>query len=153
MSLEPTLLQQTLTYEFHSFPVLSQSKKESHANLSSYSVPEKGDPQTTTMLNEAIINDACYTSAGMLEFCSMDLTQHLLISVRRRFCFYDFTKLFRKQWNKKRWNFQYRLAFFRECGGDEGGISREFYSGKTMSGQLCFKFFALTHYFHKSNFV
>ena len=81
----------------------------------------------------------------------MDLTQHLLISVRRGFCFYDFSKLFRKQWNKKRWNFQYRLAFFRECGGDEGGISREFYSGKTMSGQLCFKFFALTHYFHKSN--
>ena len=47
--------------------------------------------------------------------------------------------------------FQYRFAFVEERGGDEGGISREFYSSKTMSGQLCFKFFPLIHYFHKSN--
>ena len=36
-----------------------------------------------------------------LEICSIDLTQHLLISVRRGFCFYDFSKFFRKLWNKK----------------------------------------------------
>ena len=50
-----------------------------------------------------------------------------------------------------RFRFQYRFAFVEECGGDEGGVSREFYSSKTMSGQLCFKFFPLIHYFHKSN--
>ena len=88
-----------------------------------------------------------------LEICSIDLTQHLLISVRRGFCFYDFSKFFRKLWNKKRWSFQYRFPFIGECdeGDDEGGVSCEFYSGKTMSGQLCFKFFPLMHYFHKSN--
>ena len=37
-----------------------------------------------------------------LEICSIDLTQHLLISVRRGFCFYDFSKFFRKLWNKNR---------------------------------------------------
>ena len=75
MSLEPTLLQQTLTDEFHSFPILSQSKKESHANLSSYSVSEKGDPQTATMLNEAIKNVKLVTrmlhlgwKAGILQY-------------------------------------------------------------------------------------
>ena len=86
-----------------------------------------------------------------LEICSINLTQNLLISVRRSFCFYDFSKFFRKLWNKKRWNFQYRFAFAGECGGDEGVVSQEFYSGKTMSGQLCFKFFPFIHYFRKSN--
>ena len=62
MSFEPTMLQQTLTDEFHSFPKLSQSNKESHANLSSYSVSEKGEVQTTTMLNKLITNDVCCTS-------------------------------------------------------------------------------------------
>ena len=63
MSLEPTLLQQTLTDEFHSFPGLLESNKEPHADLSSYTVSEKGEAQTTTMLNEAITNNACSTSA------------------------------------------------------------------------------------------
>ena len=62
MSLEPTLLQQTLNDQFHSFPVLSQSNKGSHANLSSYFASEKGEAQTTTILNEAITNDVCCTS-------------------------------------------------------------------------------------------
>ena len=60
--LEPALLQQTFSDEFHSFPVLLLSNKESHANLSSYSVSEKGEVQTTTILNESITNDACCTS-------------------------------------------------------------------------------------------
>ena len=183
MSLEPTLLQQTLTDEFQSFPVLSQSNNESHANLSSYFVSEA---QTTTMLNEPTTNDECCTSVccsadlkenseanvsfpicnekcrvsliethvdicrennefrvipdvmisdnqrddkscvdncemeiqkeencsdsrkklietikERLEICRIDLTQHLLISVKRGFCFYDFSKFFRKLWNKK----------------------------------------------------
>ena len=38
------------------------SNKESHATLSSYSVSEKGEVQTTTMLNESITNHACCTS-------------------------------------------------------------------------------------------
>ena len=71
-----------------------------------------------------------------LEICSIDLTRHLLISVRRRFCFYDLSKFFRKLWNKKRGNFQYRFAFVGECDGDESGVSHEFYSGKPMIGQL-----------------
>ena len=52
---------------------------------------------------------------------------------------------------QKRWNFQYRFAFVGECGGDEGGVSREFYSDKTMSGQVCFNFLPLMYYFLKSN--
>ena len=56
----------------------------------------------------------------------------MLISVRRGFYSYDFRKL----WNEKRQNFQYRFPFIGECGGDEGRISRAFYSGKTMNGQL-----------------
>ena len=31
-----------------------------------------------------------------------------------------------------RFRFQYRFAFVEECGGDEGGVSREFYSSKTL---------------------
>ena len=69
MSLEPTLLQQTLNDQFHLFPVLSQSNKGSHANLSSYFASEKGEAQTTTMLNEAITNDVCCTSVC----CSTEL--------------------------------------------------------------------------------
>ena len=239
MSLQPTLLQQTLTDEFQSFPVLSQSSKKSHANLSSYSVSEKGEAQTTAMVNEAVINDACWTSIcsstkpeensgtnvncpicnqksrvsliqthvdiclrkentefkvipdiiisdydcddkscvgnnemeiqkelnclgsrkklietikERLRICSIDLTKHLLLFVRRGFCFYHFSKFFRKLWSKKRWNFQYRFAFVGECGGDKGGVSRESYSGKTRSGQLSSKCFPSIHYFHKSNF-
>ena len=49
---------------------------------------------------------------------------------------------------QKRWNFQCRFAFVGECGVNEGGVSREFYSGKTMDGQLCFKCFPLIYYFH-----
>ena len=86
-----------------------------------------------------------------LEICSIHLTQHLLTSVRRGFCFYDFSKFFRKLWNIKRWNFQHRFAFVGECGRDEGGVSREFYSGKTKNGQLWFKCLSLIYYFHKSN--
>ena len=59
---EPALLQWTLSDEFHSFPIPLQSNKESHANLSSYSVSEKGEVQTTIALNESITNDACCTS-------------------------------------------------------------------------------------------
>ena len=237
MSLEPTVLQQTFTDKFHSFPVPSQSKKESHANLSSYSVSEKEEAQTTTMLNEAITNDACCTLVccsvkqkenseanvscpicnekyrvsliekhvdsclrgennefrvipniiasdnesddkscvgtcemeiqkeekclgsrkklietikERLEICSIDLTQHLPISVRREFCFHDFSQFFRKPRNKERWNFQYRFVFIGECGSDEGGVSHEFYSGKTKSGQLCFKCFLLIYTIHIS---
>ena len=54
--------------------------------------------------------------------------QHLLISVRRSYCFYDFTRFFKKSWNKSRWNLHYKYAFVGECGVDEGGVSREFYS-------------------------
>ena len=86
-----------------------------------------------------------------LEICSIYLTQHLPISVRRGFCFYDFSKFFRKLWNKKGWNFQYRFAFVGECGCDEGGVSHEFYSGNTMSWELCFKCFPSIYSFHKSN--
>ena len=46
---------------------------------------------------------------------------------------------------QKRWNFQYRFAFVGECGVNEGGVSREFYSGKTMDGKLCFKCFPLIY--------
>ena len=86
-----------------------------------------------------------------LEVRSIDLTQHLLIFVRRGFCFYDFSNFFRDFWNKNKVNFQYRFAFVVECGGDEGGVSTEFYSGKTMSGQLCFTQFPLIYYFHQSS--
>ena len=61
-SLEPALLQRTLSDEFHSFSIPLQSNKESHANLSSYSVSEKGEVQTTIMLKESITNNACCTS-------------------------------------------------------------------------------------------
>ena len=54
--------------------------------------------------------------------------QHLLISVRRGYCFYDFTQFFKKSWNKSRWNLHYKFAFVGECGADEVGFSREFYS-------------------------
>ena len=58
--------------------------------------------------------------------------QHLLISVRRGYCFYDFTRFFKKPWNKSRWNFHYKFAFVGECGADKGGVSREFYSGNVV---------------------
>ena len=44
-----------------------------------------------------------------VDICSIDLTQHLLMSVIKEFCFYDFSKFFRKLWNRKRWNFQYKF--------------------------------------------
>ena len=37
-----------------------------------------------------------------------------------------------KTMEQKRWNFQYRFAFAGECGGDEGGVSHEFYSVKQL---------------------
>ena len=59
----------------------------------------------------------------------------MLISLRRGFCPYNFRKL----WNEKIQNFQYRFVFIGECGGDEGRVSRASYSGKTMNGQLRFQ--------------
>ena len=68
-----------------------------------------------------------------LEECEIgQKEQHLLISVRRGYCFYDFTRFFKKSWNKSRWNFHYKFAFVGECGADEGGASREFYSGNVV---------------------
>ena len=51
--------------------------------------------------------------------------QHLLTSVRRG---YDFTGFFKKFWNKSWRNLHYESAFVGECGADEDGVSREFYS-------------------------
>ena len=45
-----------------------------------------------------------------------------------------------ENYGTKRWNFQYRFAFV-----GEGGVTREFYSGKTMDGKLCFKCFPLIY--------
>ena len=64
-----------------------------------------------------------------LEECEIgQKEQHLLTSVRRGYCFYDFTRFFKKSWNKSRWNFHYKFAFVGECGADKGGVFREFYS-------------------------
>ena len=58
--------------------------------------------------------------------------QHLLVSFRRGYCFYDFTRFLKKPWNKSRWNFHYEFAFAGECLAGEGGVCREFYSGNVV---------------------
>ena len=43
-----------------------------------------------------------------LEVCEIgQKEQHLLISVRRGYCLYDFTQFFKNSWKKSRWNFYY----------------------------------------------
>ena len=64
-----------------------------------------------------------------LERCEIvQKEKHLLILIRRGHCFYDFTRFFKNSWNKSRLNFHYEFAFVGECGAEEGGVSREFYS-------------------------
>ena len=64
-----------------------------------------------------------------LEECEIgQKEQHLLISVPRGFCFYDFTRFFKQSWNKSKWNLHYKFAFVGECGADEDGVSRKFCS-------------------------
>lgn len=60
---------------------------------------------------------------------SMDLTQHVTLTVRRGFTFRDFHNFFSKSWNKRKQNHPYTVTFIGEAGLDTGGVSREFYSG------------------------
>ena len=65
-----------------------------------------------------------------LEECEIgQKEQHLRISVRIGYCFYDFTQFFKNSWNKSRWNLRHKFVFVGECRADEGGVFRELYSG------------------------
>ena len=60
--------------------------------------------------------------------CKMEKENFLQLNIRRGYCFQDFTKAFRKNWNFKKKNNQYIISFIGKAGIDNGGVSREFYS-------------------------
>ena len=51
------------------------------------------------------------------------------LNVRRNFSFVDFCNYFTKIWNKPKVDMMYRVHFVGDAGQDDGGLSREFYSG------------------------
>ena len=51
------------------------------------------------------------------------------LNIRANFSFVDFCNYFTKIWNKPKLDMMYRVHFVGEAGQDDGGISREFYSG------------------------
>ena len=83
--------------------------------------------------NEPIIQetlDALTTKIqAVIGSCQMEKENVLHLNIRRGYCFQDFTKAFRKNWNFKKKNNQYVISFIGKTGIDNGGVSREFYSG------------------------
>ena len=67
--------------------------------------------------------------------CKMEKETVLQLNIRRGYCFQDFTKAFRQNWNFKK-NNQYVVSFVGEAEIDHCGVSREFYSGLFKFGLL-----------------
>ena len=69
---------------------------------------------------------------GIKECVINESDDKLTLSVRRGFSFADFTYFFKKPWNKRKWNHMYQVIFIGESGVDDGGVSREFYTGTSL---------------------
>lgn len=86
-------------------------------------------------------NDAVITNAMKSEDMSKELNLMILncgrsieeeslnITIFRGSCFKDFYKYFLKPWNMAKKSLRYTYNFAGESGIDEGGVSREFYTG------------------------
>ena len=70
----------------------------------------------------------------VLENCSVPIGEDcpkICIEVFRGNCFSDFHRYFKKTWNKDKPVCQYEISFAGESGQDQGGVRREFYSGRS----------------------
>ena len=59
------------------------------------------------------------------------------LNIRCRFSFVDFCNFFSKIWNKPKLNMMYRVRLNGEARQDDGGLSREFYSGIRTCNGVC----------------
>ena len=82
----------------------------------------------TSMLVDKNEQDIREQLKNVLSKCEVNtLSVHLIVT--RRSSFKDFHKFFSKPWNMKKPCGRYTVRFVGEEGIDDGGISREFYSG------------------------
>ena len=110
----------------------SDSVSEQH-NLDNHQTSRGNENKPTIQETLDALTRKIQTAIGS---CKIEKENVIQLNIGKGYCFQDFTKAFRKNWNFKKRNNQYMASFIGEVEIDNGGIFREFYSGLFKFGLL-----------------